>query len=80
MDGEVVRAMIDGGRLVCDGPLETRAWLLVDLGEHFISDDDPPCLYRASLQAPLIAVALTLVRACDRVLELEFDLGQQSPR
>jgi hypothetical protein len=78
VDGQVVHAVVDGGRLVCDEPLEARAWLLVDLGEQFVSDD-PPCWFRASLQAPLIAVALTLVRACDRVMQLEFDLGQLSP-
>jgi hypothetical protein len=44
------------------------------LGVQFRSDD-PPRRYRASLQAPPVAVLLTLIRACDLITEMEVDLG-----
>jgi len=52
IDQQVVRAVWADGRLCCDR-------LLVDLGAEF-SSDDPPRRYRASLQAPPVAVLLTL--------------------
>jgi hypothetical protein len=39
------------------------------------SSDDPPRRYHASLQAPPVAVLLTLIRACDRITVMEVDLG-----
>ena len=52
-----------------------RARLLVDLGAEFGSDD-PPRRYLASLQAPPVAVLLTLIRACDLTTVIEVDLGE----
>ena len=74
IDQEVVRAVWTEGRLCCDRLLADRARLVVDLGAEFRSDD-PPRRYHASLQAPPIAVLLTLIRACDLTTVLEVDLG-----
>ena len=71
----VVRAVWADGRLTCDRPLRTRARLLVDLGAEF-SSDDPPRRFVASLQAPPVAVLLTLIRACDLATVIEVDLGE----
>ena len=66
IDQQVVRAVWADGQLSCDRLLGARARLLgararllVDLGAEF-SSDDPPRRYRASLQAPPVAVLLTL--------------------
>jgi hypothetical protein len=72
IDGQVVRACWVNGRLDCDQPLWSRAALLVDLGEEFVSVD-PPRRYVASLQAPPMAVALTLLRACDSLAAIQLD-------
>ena len=72
IDGQVVRACWADGRLACDQLLRSRAALLVDLGEEFVPAD-PPRRFLASLQAPPMAVALTLVRACDSVAAIELD-------
>jgi hypothetical protein len=69
IDGEVVCGTWAGGRLVCDEPLRARALLLVDLEEEFVYSDPPRC-FIASLEGPPIAVALTLIRACDRVTRI----------
>jgi hypothetical protein len=74
VDQQVVRAVWSDGRLCCDRLLGARARLLVDLGAEF-SSDDPPRRYLASLQAPPVAVLLTLIRACDRITVMEVDLG-----
>jgi hypothetical protein len=72
LDGQVVRACWAQGQLTCDRALRERAMLLVDLGDE-LTTDDPPRRFVASLQAPAIAVALTLMRACDRVLAVTLD-------
>ncbi len=72
LGGQEVRAVWDHGTLACDGPLLGRARLLVDLGETFVSDQ-PTRRYAASLDAPPIAVMLTLVRACDLVTMVAVD-------
>jgi hypothetical protein len=72
---QVVRAVWADGRLTCDRLLRTRARLLVDLGAEF-SSDDPPRRFVASLQAPPVAVLLTLIRACDLATVIEVDLGE----
>ena len=74
IDQQVVRAVWSDGRLCCDRLLDARSRLLVDLGAEF-SSDDPPRRYYASLQAPPVAVLLTLIRACDRITVMEVDLG-----
>ncbi|HJU02398.1 MAG TPA: hypothetical protein VJ966_14480 [Actinomycetes bacterium] len=74
IDQQVVRAVWTEGQLCCDRLLGARARLLVDLGAVFRSDD-PPRRYQASLQAPPVAVLLTLIRACDLTTVLEADLG-----
>ena len=74
IDRQVVRAVWSDGQLCCDRLLGARARLLVDLGAEF-SSDDPPRRYNASLQAPPVAVLLTLIRACDRITVMEVDLG-----
>jgi hypothetical protein len=66
LDGREVRAVWSGGRLACDETLLARALLLVDLEEEFVYDDPPRC-FVATVEGPPIAVALTLIRACDRV-------------
>ena len=77
IDQQVVRAVWAEGQLCCDRLLDARAQLLVDLGAEF-RGDDPPRRYHASLQAPPVAVLLTLIRACDLTMVLEVDLGTDS--
>jgi hypothetical protein len=74
IDQQVVWAVWADGRLCCDRLLEVRARLLVELGAEFGSDD-PLRRYHASLQAPPVAVLLTLIRACVLATVLEVDLG-----
>jgi hypothetical protein len=74
IDQQVVRAVWSDGQLCCHRLLGARARLLVDLAAEFRSDD-PPRRYNASLQAPPVAVLLTLIRACDRIAVMEVDLG-----
>jgi hypothetical protein len=69
VDGRPVSAGWSDGRLSCDDDLRARALLLVDLEEEFVYDD-PPRVFIATLEGPLIAVALTLIRACDRVTRI----------
>jgi hypothetical protein len=69
VDGEEVRASWADGRLACDELLRSRALLLVDLEEKFLYSDPPRC-FIASLDGPPIAVALTMIRACDRVTRI----------
>ena len=69
VDGEAVRASWADGRLACDELLRSRALLLVDLAEEFVYSDPPRC-FTASLDGPPIAVALTMIRACDRVTRI----------
>jgi hypothetical protein len=73
VDGERVSARFARGLLDCDEPLRDRALFLVDLGEELIYAD-PPRRFEATLDGRPIAVALTLLRACDRVVAFEFDL------
>jgi hypothetical protein len=77
IDQQVVRAVWAHGQLSCDRLLVARARLLVDLGAEFRSDD-PPRRYHASLQAPPVAVLLTLIRACDLTTVIDVDLGEIS--
>jgi hypothetical protein len=74
IDEQVVRAVWSDGQLTCDRLLRSRAQLLVDLGAEF-SYDDPARRFVASLQAPPVAVLLTLIRACDLATVIEADLG-----
>lgn len=74
VDEQVVRAVWTDGQLTCDRLLGARAHRLVDLGAEF-SSDDPPRWFLASLQAPPIAVLLTLIRACDLATVIEADVG-----
>jgi hypothetical protein len=74
VDEQVVRAVWSDGQLTSDRLLCSRARLLVDLGAEFGSDD-PPRRFVASLQAPPVAVLLTLIRACDLATVVEADLG-----
>jgi hypothetical protein len=69
VDGEAVGASWADGRLACDELLRSRALLLVDLEEEFVYSDPPRC-FIASLDGPPIAVALTMIRACDRVTRI----------
>ena len=66
IDGQPVGATLTRGRLICDPALRARAELLVDLQEVF-SDEEGRPRHVASLAGPDVAVALTLLRACDRV-------------
>jgi hypothetical protein len=71
IDGQEVRAAWSGRRLACDESLLARALLLVDLEEEFVYDDPPRC-FVATVEGPPIAVALTLIRACDRVTRISL--------
>jgi len=62
------------GQLSCDRLLASRARLLVDLGVEF-SCQDPPRRFLASLQAPPVAVLLTVMRACDLGTVIDIDDG-----
>ena len=74
IEEQVVRAVWSDGQLTCDPLLGSRAQLLVDLGAEFRADD-PPRRFAASLQAPPVAVLLTLIRACDLATMIEVDLS-----
>jgi len=71
IDGRAVWGSWAAGELRCDPLLEARARLLVDLEESFVFEDPPRCL-AASLEHPPVAVALTLIRACDRPLAVNL--------
>jgi len=73
VDGQAVAAHLANGLLDCDELLRDRALFLVDLGEELIYAD-PPRRFEATLSGRPVAVALTLLRACDRVVAFEFDL------
>jgi hypothetical protein len=73
VDGQRVCARWSANRLECDESLRDRALFLVDLGEELVYAD-PPRRLTATLEGPPVAVALTLLRACDRVIAFEFDL------
>jgi hypothetical protein len=73
VDEQRVYARWAGGRLDCDESLRDRALFLVDLGEELIYAD-PPRRFQATLEGRPVAVALTLLRACDRVMAFDFDL------
>jgi hypothetical protein len=77
IDGQPVAATLTGGRLLCDPALRARAELLVDLQEVFSDEEDRP-RYVASLEGPDVAVALTLLRACDRVAGLSLVIAMPS--
>jgi hypothetical protein len=73
IEGRTVQGAWSAGRLLhCHPSLDVRARILVDLEETFVSEDPLLCV-GASLEEPAIAVALTLIRACDRVTAI--DLG-----
>jgi hypothetical protein len=74
IEEQVVRAVWSDGQLTCDQLLGSRAQLLVDLGAEFRADD-PPRRFMASLQAPPVAVLLTLIRACDLATMIDADLS-----
>ena len=74
IEEQVVRAVWSDGQLTCDRLLSSRAQLLVDLSADFRADD-PPRRFVASLQAPPVAVLLTLIRACDLATMIEVDLS-----
>jgi hypothetical protein len=78
IDQQVVRVVWADGRLCCDRLLEVRARRLIDVGAEFGSDD-PPRRYHASLQAPPVAMLVTLIRACDLTTVMEVDLGDRFP-
>jgi hypothetical protein len=73
VDGGRVSAKWANGGLRCDEALRDRALFLVDLGEELVYAE-PPRRFQATLTGRPVAVALTLLRACDRVVAFEFDL------
>jgi hypothetical protein len=73
VDGRAVSARWSRGRLRCNERLRQRALLLVDLGEELIYTD-PPRRFAATLEGMPVAIALTLLRACDRVTAFQIDL------
>jgi hypothetical protein len=77
IDGQPVAATLTRGRLICAPALRARAELLVDLQEVF-SDEQGRPRYVASLEGPEVAVALTLLRACDRTAGLSLSIPMPS--
>jgi hypothetical protein len=73
IDGHPVSASWRNGRLGCDPALHDRALFLIDMGER-LTYRDPPRQFAATLDGPPIAIALTLLRACDRITSFETDL------
>ncbi len=78
VDGETVVASWSEGRLHCDPGLYDRALFLVDLGERLIYTN-PPREFVATLDGPPIAVALTLLRSCDRITGFVAQLTPPDP-
>jgi hypothetical protein len=66
-----VWARWSGGRLRCHDDLMTQARLLVELGTVFESTD-PPVRVEATVTGHPAAVMMTLARACDRVITVDF--------
>jgi hypothetical protein len=77
IDGQPVAATLTRGHLICAPALRARAELLVDLQEVF-SDEQGRPRYGASLEGPEVAVALTLLRACDPVAGLSLSIPMPS--
>jgi hypothetical protein len=77
VDERPVRARWHNGRLRCDEPLYQRALLLIDLGEELVYTD-PPRRFAATLDGRPVAIALTLLRACDRVTAFQVDLPESA--
>lgn len=74
IDGEPVVAVMRADGLMADDALLQRADITVALGEEFEYEDGS--VLPASLEGPPTAILLTLIRACDRTLLLEMDLGR----
>ncbi len=70
--GRPVWATWDRGRLRADERLLTQARLLVEMGTVF-TNANPPARVEATLDGDCAAVMLTLAKACDRVLSVEFE-------
>jgi hypothetical protein len=60
-----------GGRLRCHPSLMTQARLLVEMGTVFVHAD-PPAWVEATVTGDPAAVMLTLARACDHVVSVNF--------
>jgi hypothetical protein len=73
VNGHAVRAFLGGGRIAVDEELRDQAAVLVAMGE-VIQCDDVPLSVTATLDGSPIAILLTLIRACDRVLKAEVTL------
>ena len=78
IDGYPVWGSWAAGELLCNPLLTARAQLLVDLEESFVFEDPPRCL-AASLEDPPVAVALTLIRACDRAISIDVSTPNALP-
>jgi hypothetical protein len=67
IEGAKVSAVLRPDALIAHRALLARAQLLVSMGDAF---DTPAGRLRASLDGPPAALMLTLIRACDRSMEV----------
>jgi hypothetical protein len=77
IEGQPVRARWRNGQLRCDPALHERALLLVGLSEELVYTD-PPTRFAATLDGRPVAIALTLLRACDRVTAFQVELPRSA--
>jgi hypothetical protein len=73
VNGHPVRAFLGRGRLAVDEELRNQASALVAMGE-VIQCEDVPLAVTATLDGSPVAILLTLIRACDRVVKAEVRL------
>lgn len=72
LDGARVGASYAHGQLACDAPLRAVAELLVDLTERFEDPGSPDLV--ATIEGDPLAMLLTLMRACDRIVSIDVVL------
>jgi hypothetical protein len=70
VEDQPVSAVFEDGQFLIDEPLWKRADLLVAMSEVFGGEDG--AISPATLDGPLIAAAVTLIRACDRVVDVKI--------
>jgi hypothetical protein len=75
-DGARTIASSHRGRVLCDDALRSRAGLLSAMGEEFHSGSGH--IYRANLEGPAMAIALTFIRAMSGVTTFYISLGDET--
>lgn len=72
VDGRPTTARWRPGRLDCDPELLRRIQVIVAMGEQFSPPDSSGRMIRAAVDAPPVAVLLTVMRAFSRVTSIDL--------